>query len=187
MPNQRIEKASFDYLLELGKEFEGACFVGCDFQNCNLAGFCFEDCEFENCNLSLIKIKNTKIRGNKFKSCKMVGVDWSVFEVGLSFGNSFENCVLDMSNFTGLNISHFEAYKSSFNEVWFNEANLSESVLKECDFEGAYFNNSNLYKADLRSSYGYMINPQFNKISKAKFSLPEAVSLLSGFDISLEW
>lgn len=111
MPDQKIEKASFDDLLKLGKEFEGADFVGCDFQNCNLSGFSFEDCEFENCNLSLIKIKNTKIRGNKFKSCKMVGVDWSVFEVGLNFGNSFESCILDMSNFTGLNISHFEAYK----------------------------------------------------------------------------
>jgi uncharacterized protein YjbI with pentapeptide repeats len=187
MPDQKIDKASFDDLLALGKEFEGVCFVGCDFQNADLSGFSFEDCEFENCNLSLVKIKNTKICGNKFKSCKMVGVDWSVFRVSLSFANTFENCVLDMSNFTGLNINHIEAYKSSFKEVWFNDANLSDSILKECDFEGAYFNNTNLTKADLRSSQAYTINPQFNKISKAKFSLPEAISLLNGFDITLEW
>jgi uncharacterized protein YjbI with pentapeptide repeats len=187
MPNQKIDKADFDYILALGKDFEQVNFTNCDLQNADFSGFSFEDCTFENCNLSLIQLKNSRVRDNQFKSCKMIGINWTNIDESLNFGNVFTDSVLDMNNFTGLNISHFEAYKCTFKETWFNQSNLTEAILKECDLSGAFFNATNLSKADLRGSFGYMVDPQYNKITKAKFSLPEAVSLLNGFDISLEW
>jgi len=39
--------------------------------------------------------------------------------------------------------------------------------------------------ADFASAVRYDIDPQTNKIKKAKFSLPEAVGLLKGFAITI--
>ncbi len=71
-------------------------------------------------------------------------------------------------------------------EVDFTETNLSGSVFDNCDFTGAVFGNTNLEKADLRTSINFSIDPENNRLSKAKFSLSEITRLLDKYDIEVE-
>jgi uncharacterized protein YjbI with pentapeptide repeats len=71
-------------------------------------------------------------------------------------------------------------------EVDFSEAVLTASQFEKCDLSGAIFDSTNLEAADLRTSFNYSINPQTNKIRKARFSLEGVVGLLYTFDIVIE-
>ena len=77
--------------------------------------------------------------------------------------------------------------KNSFeNIVDFTEANFKGTLLDNCDFSRAIFKNCNLEKVDFRSSFNYSIEPEENKIKKAKFSLNGIVGLLHKYDIDIE-
>jgi hypothetical protein len=51
---------------------------------------------------------------------------------------------------------------------------------------GATFENTNLEKADFRTSFNYSIDPEINRIKKAKFALPEVLGLLNKYDLVIE-
>jgi uncharacterized protein YjbI with pentapeptide repeats len=72
-------------------------------------------------------------------------------------------------------------------EVDFTEADLREAKFTECDLSQSIFDNTILEKADFRKATNYTIDPNKNKIKKAKFSLPGAVGLLLSFDISVSY
>ena len=55
-----------------------------------------------------------------------------------------------------------------------------------CDFSGAVFENTILEKADLRTAINYSIDPEINRLKKAKFSMPGLIGLLDKYDIELE-
>ncbi len=76
--------------------------------------------------------------------------------------------------------------KCSLHEVSFIETDLSESVFNECNFSLALFQNTILEKADFRTSYHYIINPETNKIKKAKFAQSGIAGLLQSYDITIE-
>lgn len=66
-----------------------------------------------------------------------------------------------------------------------------EVQLKGADFSGtdlkkSTFQDCDLSKADFRGAKNYFISTESNKIKKAKFSMPEAVSLLGNLDIMIE-
>jgi uncharacterized protein YjbI with pentapeptide repeats len=69
--------------------------------------------------------------------------------------------------------------------VDFTETDISESMLDNCDLRNATFDRTILEKADLRTAYNYHIDPETNRLKKAKFSLPEVVGLLAKYDISI--
>jgi len=66
------------------------------------------------------------------------------------------------------------------------EADLTNSVFTNCDLAGTVFENTILVKADFRTSYNYSINPETNKIKKAKFSILGVAGLLDRYDIVVE-
>jgi uncharacterized protein YjbI with pentapeptide repeats len=63
---------------------------------------------------------------------------------------------------------------------------LTQAVFNNCNLELASFDRTLLEKADFRSSYNYVINPETNKIKKAKFSLLGVAGLLEKYDIVIE-
>ena len=71
-------------------------------------------------------------------------------------------------------------------EVDFTDADLSGASLDKTDLQLALFENTNLEKADLRTAYNYSINPEINKIKKAKFSLDGLPGLLGKYDIVIQ-
>jgi uncharacterized protein YjbI with pentapeptide repeats len=75
---------------------------------------------------------------------------------------------------------------SDLSEVDFTEADLTSSLFQNCDLEGARFEKTILEKADLRTSRNYSIDPEINKIKKARFSIYGIAGLLNKYDIEIE-
>jgi len=105
-------------------------------------------------------------------------------EFGLLVG--FENCNLNHSSFYKTKLKKTSFKNTQLNEVDFVECDLTNSDFDSCDLLKAAFENTILEKADFRTSYNYSIDPEVNKIKKAKFSLPGAVGLLDKYDISID-
>jgi uncharacterized protein YjbI with pentapeptide repeats len=71
-------------------------------------------------------------------------------------------------------------------EVDFSGATLEGAAFVDSDLSGARFVRTRLSGADFRSARNYRIDPTANRLAGARFSLPEAISLLGAFDIVLE-
>jgi uncharacterized protein YjbI with pentapeptide repeats len=71
-------------------------------------------------------------------------------------------------------------------EVDFTECNVSGSVFDSCDFTDATFENANIEKADFRTSFNYSIDPEKNRMKKARFSLSGIAGLLEKYDIEID-
>ena len=165
--------------------FENCKFVSSEFQNGSIAQRVFVDCTFKGCNLSLVKVLNTSFRDVIFEECKILGVDFnSCNPYGCAF--EFKDCKLDNSNFFKLNLIKIRFHNCSLKEVDFSNCNLSSASFHHCDLSGAIFNHSNLEKSDFTTSSGYVIDPEINKIKKAKFSLPGIKGLLEKYDIIIK-
>jgi len=70
-------------------------------------------------------------------------------------------------------------------DVDFREADLSQADFSGTDLSDSLFLVTDLTQADLSRARNYRIDPSQNVVKKAKFSLPEAMSLLYGLDIVL--
>ncbi len=71
-------------------------------------------------------------------------------------------------------------------DVDFTQCDLAESVLDTCDLAGATFDGTNLEKAVLTTAYHYSIDPESNKIKKAKFALSGIPGLLHRYNIEVD-
>jgi len=70
--------------------------------------------------------------------------------------------------------------------VDFTETDLSMAVFKNSDLLNTSFMRTNLEKADFRSAFNYSIDPELNKIKKAKFSAEGLSGLLTKYNIDIE-
>ena len=166
-------------------EYENCIFNGCDFADKDLSDYKFIDCFFNGCNLSLAKINQTMFRDIKFKDCKMLGLRFDTSnEFGLSF--SFDGCQLNHSSFYQTKIKKTIFKNSHLQETDFAEADLTSSVFDNCNLIQAVFDHTILEKSDFRTSYNYSIDPEINRIKKAKFSISGITGLLDKYDIDIE-
>ncbi len=166
-------------------EYEMCVFRNCDFSNCDISASKFIECEFSDCNLSLAITNDCIFRDIKFTGCKLMGV---LFYTCRNFGFSavFTNCNLSHSSFYQKKIKGTKIKNSRLEAVDFTECDLTNSVFDNCDFLNAAFDRTILEKTDFRSSYNYSINPETNKIKKAKFSLSGIAGLLHRYDIEID-
>jgi uncharacterized protein YjbI with pentapeptide repeats len=63
---------------------------------------------------------------------------------------------------------------------------LTNSTFDTCDLARATFGNTILEKTTFCTSYNYSIDPESNRIRKAKFSLAGVAGLLGKYDIEIE-
>ncbi|WP_309741845.1 MULTISPECIES: pentapeptide repeat-containing protein [unclassified Chamaesiphon] len=174
-------------------EYEYCTFLNCDLSYADLSEFKFLECEFSGCNLSLANLTQTALKDIKFKSCKMLGLNFGdCNEFG--FAVSFNTCILDRSSFVDTTSPTKKRVKlkqtifknSQLYEVDFTECDLSSAVFDDCDLTGAMFKDTVLEKADLRTAINYSIDPELNRIKKAKFSRSGIAGLLDKYDIQIE-
>jgi uncharacterized protein YjbI with pentapeptide repeats len=85
-----------------------------------------------------------------------------------------------------MNLKKMKWTNSSLHELDFNEADLSSAIFEGCDLQRSIFTGTNLEKADLRTSFNYSIDPERNRLKKAKFSLPGVIGLLDKHDIQID-
>ena len=168
------------------REFYKCIFIGCNFTNSDLIGNSFEDCTFETCNFSMTNIKGAGFRNAIFNECKIIGVDFTECNPFL-FSFTFNKCSLDYSSFFGSKLLKTKFDKCSLKNTDFSEANLTGSVFSECDLSGTVFSNTILDKVDFRTASNFSIDPEFNKLKKAKFSGFNLEGLLHKYQLDVEY
>lgn len=166
-------------------EYEKCTFNNCDFSDSDLSEIRFSECEFIACNLSMAKLTKTAFRDVIFKNCKMLGLHFeNCNEFDLLF--RFENCVLNFSSFYKSKLKRTVFKNCQLQEVDFTESDMINSLFDNCDLALSIFENTIIEKADFRTSFNYSIDPEMNRIKKARFSIPRVVGLLHKYDIEID-
>jgi len=183
--DKSFDKDNFTQTFLQKGEYENCVFNQCDFSNSDLSDIKFIDCEFKSCDLTLAKINKTAFRDVKFKECKMLGLRFDTcHDFGLAF--SFDGCVLNHSCFAAMKIKKTILKNSQLQEADFTDSDLTAAVFDRCDLNGATFDNTVLEKTDLRTAFNYSIDPEINRIKKAKFSIAGVPGLLLKYDIEID-
>lgn len=179
--NETITSLSLDDLNQC--EFIECRFQGIDLSQLELKYSRFIECEFVDSNLSNVNVLGASFREVKFSGCKLIGINWSLCNA--LFDLSFEHSNLSLNVFSQCKVPHTVFDQCQITEADFTEADLSQSKLWGSNLENAHFSRTNLTKADLSDAKNYNIDPTNNTIKEAKFSLPEALSLLSAYKIKI--
>jgi fluoroquinolone resistance protein len=166
-------------------DYEECTFKNCDFSDSDLSDINFLECEFRECNLSLARLAQTSFREVKFINCKLLGLHFEDCN-NLMISFEFDCCTLDLSSFYKLKLKKTIFRNSKIIEADFTETDLTNSSLKNCDLLRTIFKNTNLEGVDFRTSNNYSIDPDLNRIKKAKFSLPGIAGLLDKYDIEID-
>jgi fluoroquinolone resistance protein len=174
-------------------EYEYCKFVNCNLSESDLSDIDFLECEFSGCNLSLVKLTRTSLKEVEFKDCKMLGLNFGECN-GFGFVVCFDTCILNHSSFSGKDLPPKQRVKfrqtvfknSQLHEVDFTECDLSSAIFDNCDLNRTIFEQTILEKADFQNSYNYSIDPELNRIKKAKFSRSGIAGLLDKYDLEID-
>lgn len=167
------------------REFEACTFLKCDLSNSNFSHSNFTDCKFVACNLSMIKFNGSSLRNVVFEQCKILGVNFTDCNDFL-FSVEFLDSILDYSSFSNKKMAKTVFKDCSLKEVVFTNTNLTKAIFNNTNLDRAIFHNSILKEASFLTAYNYNIDPELNKVEKAKFSISGCVGLLSKYKIIIE-
>jgi uncharacterized protein YjbI with pentapeptide repeats len=167
------------------REFEYCRFQHCVFTATDLSHFRFVECTFDDCDFSNAKLTKTTLNGIYFVNCKLLGLHFEDCNEFL-FSVSFENCLLDFSSFYKRSLKKTAFKQCSLQEVDFTDADLSAASFPHCNLTRAVFENTNLEKADFRTAIGFAIDPERNKLKKARFDKTSLAGLLGKYDLRLD-
>lgn len=165
-------------------DYELCTFLRCELTEALLNNLAFIECKFIGCNLSNAKVDSAGFRDVKFSGCKLTGVDFSACNPAM-ISLSFEDCIMDYVSLARLHLKKIEFSNCSLIRAFFDDADLSSSKFIGCNLENAVFGKTNLEKADLSTSYNYIIDPENNRVKKAKFSTSGIAGLLLKYDIEI--
>ncbi len=183
--DKTFEGEDFTIKKSAKQEFENCTFINCNFSKADLSNDDFMDCHFKGCNMSMAIIDNTGIKNIRFTNCKLMGVDFSRCN-NFNFSAVFENCPMDYCSFFQKKMKKSSFTECSLKEADFTETDLTQAVFKDCDLLSATFFSTILEKADFRTARNYALDPELNKIKKAKFSHTGIEGLLLKYDIEIE-
>lgn len=167
------------------KIFSHVIFDQCDFSQSDLTLAKFLECKFLGCNLSLSKIDGTRFQEVEFEGCKLVGLHFSKCEQTF-LRMQFKKSLISTCNFSDLDLKNTVFQQCQIRDTYFTNVNLTGSDFSKSDLQGSTFHQTNLTKANFVGAINYSISPLVNKLTKAKFSSPEVLSLLSFLDIAIE-
>jgi fluoroquinolone resistance protein len=163
--------------------FFRSSFVESVFRRCR-----FVECLFTECDLSLVRVPESRFTSTRWEGCKVVGVNWAEADwpkTGLANPIGFLKSALSHSTFIGLALTGIEIRDCVATDVDFREADLSHADFGGTDLSQSLFGHTDLSEADLSRAHNYEIDPSQNVLRQARFSLPEAMSLLHSMDIVL--
>lgn len=169
--------------------FEECNFIDCHFSEATFNHCKFVDCAFKSSDLSLAKLNDSTFVDIEFNACKMTGVNWTSANwpnFTLACPVFFNACDLSLSNFYELKLPEISMIDCKAHDVDFRECDMTSADFSNTDLEKSQFIHTNLSKANFIGAISYFISPVENCISKAKFSLPEAINLLQCFNIEVD-
>jgi len=162
--------------------FENCHFLNSELSYADLSKSVFVDCIFQDCNLSLVNVNDTGFQNVRFQDCKLTGINFSGCK-DFSLSLKFEGCNLDYAVFYKKKLKGTEFIACSLIEVDFSEADLSKAVFEHSDLNRAVFNLTILKGADLTTATNFIIDPEANSLTKAKFSADTLAGLLTKYDL----
>ena len=165
--------------------FQNCLFTSCRFRETEMQSANFRFCVFKESEFVLTKVHNVTLNDASFESCRIMGINFSEFN-NFGFFPAFKNCVIDNSIFNGICLRKGKIFTCKLVDCDFSACDFSEADFTNTVFKHVTISQCNLEKADFRYCQGYRINPDTNRVRKAKFSLPEAQSFLSFLDIIIE-
>ena len=183
--NTSIEKQDYSQSALAKGEYDNCIFKNCIFSDSDLSNVTFTECEFKDCDLSNVNLKHTVFNDMKFSNCKLLGMQFNHCSDFL-FSVEFNECNLNLASFYQMKIKGTKFNSCMLQHVDFTETDLTSSLFNNCDFKAAIFERSILEKSDFRTSFNYVIDPEINKIKKAKFSMPEVLGLLRKYNIEVK-
>jgi fluoroquinolone resistance protein len=148
----------------------------------------FVECVFTECDLSLMRVPESRFTSTRWESCKVIGVNWAEADwpkTGLANPIGFFKSAISHSTFIGLALTGIVIKDCVATDVDFREADLSGADFGGTDLSQSLFGHTDLSEADLSCARNYYIDPSQNVLRQARFSLPEAMSLLHSMDIVL--
>ncbi|GAB4016814.1 pentapeptide repeat-containing protein [Spirosoma koreense] len=165
-----------------GQTFEQCVFKKLDLSRTALTGSNFIDCRFEACNLTRAELSDTKLYDVRFIGCQLAQVDFGPCNP-FGFHVDFEECQLDNAVFLDRKLKKAHFIDCSLKEVHFLKCDLTGTTFKNCNLELARFEANNLTQVDFSSSFNLELNPEENKVKKARFSLHNLPGLLTKYDL----
>lgn len=166
-------------------EYESCRFSNCDFSHHNFSEIKFINCSFNSCDLSLVNLTNASLQDVKFTASKLLGIHFESCNA-FGFAVSIHDCQLNHSSFFKMKMKKTVFRNSSLKEVDFTGCDLSAAVFDNTDLTDAHFENSILEKADFRTAFNYSIDPESNKMKKARFSSRGLEGLLHKYNLDIE-
>lgn len=166
-------------------DYEYCTFSECNFSNADLSHITFVECTFDGCDLSNANLNRTSFKDVTFKNCKLMGLRFEHCNPFL-MAMQFENCKLQFSSFYDLSLKNTAFKNCDLQEADFTQTDFTGATFDDCDLGLATFENTTLEKADLRSAYNFSIDPELNKITKARFSTTGLAGLLGRYDIDVD-
>jgi uncharacterized protein YjbI with pentapeptide repeats len=133
----------------------------------------------------MAKLAGTGMKGVHFSGCKLIGVNFEVSSNFL-FAVNFEKCTLDYSGFAGKKMKKTRFVECSLREADFSEADLSQADFQNTDLSDAIFHRTNLEKVNFITAINYTIDPEENRVRKAKFPTDGLSGLLRKYDLEIE-
>lgn len=171
----------------VGQDFSGCSwrdqvFTSCVFENCifieaDFSSAQFSDCRFKRCNLHLVRLDGCRLQEVTFEGSKVVGAELYRC-AGRFFSPRFEGCMLMGCNFSEAKMKNGFFRGCKIHDCSFSSSQLVGADFREADLAGTTFHHTDLSKADFRGAMNYSIDPQANTVKKARFSVPEVLSLL---------
>lgn len=189
MPSKFIEDQTIENL-QSPDELELANYENCSFQSCVLANgdfsnIKFSDCTFKQCDLSMAVLEKTAFQNVTFIDCKLLGIAFEHCNP-LLLAMRFEQCQLNFSSFFEQQLKGTLFKDCQLHEVDFSQANLSKAQFVKCDLQDATFDQTVLEQADFSSAFNYRIDPENNRIKRARFAPSGLAGLLKKYDIVVE-
>jgi fluoroquinolone resistance protein len=186
--DQTLEDLQYERAAINASEFHGCIFRRCSFVESVFHRCRFVECTFIQSDLSLVQVPGSVFSAVCFEASRVIGVnwaqaDWSGTQLGEPLG--FHESAIRHATFIGLDLKRIQIKDCVATEADFREADLSGADFSGTDLSGSLFLNTTLRGADLSSARNYTIAPRQNDLRGAKFSLPEAMSLLHNLDIKL--
>ncbi|GAB3509090.1 pentapeptide repeat-containing protein [Spirosoma knui] len=166
-------------------EFEQCLLRKLDLSRATLAKSNFIGCSFEECNLTNVSLREAKLYDVNFIACTLTHVDFGHCNP-FGFHTNFRDCQLDYTVFINRRLKKARFVNCSLKEAYFLKCELNGSVFDTCDLELTRFESNDLSQVDFSSSFNLKLDPDLNKVKKAKFSLYNLPGLLSKYELVIK-
>lgn len=153
-------------------------FIGCDLTDAKLNSSKYTDCSFENAKLSGANLFDVSFIG-----CKLSGIDFSNKTKILA--TVFDNCLLNYTNFTAVDLSSIKFDKCSCIEINFTKSNLEKTVFENCLIQDCQFSRAHFDQTDFHTSTLSGLDIYEDKMRGIILSPSQFLSLASEIGISI--